>query len=667
MKKHRTIALCALVGCVAAVTGAVGAGQPAASRPEPPAASSPAISPAAVEYTVSLREPQTQMVDMTMTIRGVQTPAIEVAMPSWRPGKYAVLDPAGTVRGVAARSGRGEPLVCEKIEKGTWLVQRAADDDTVVVGYRVYANSIADRTRHVDDTHAFLSPSSVFMYSPDFRDRPLRVKVEAPEGWKTATGLEPDAADPGWLAAADYDVLVDSPLEIGLHDRMSFEVDGVTHEIVVWHAHAPAPGYDREKLTGDLAKIIRVERDIFGEFPYGRYVFLVHCYPGGGGGTEHLNSTIMGAGPQTFATPEGMRRFMGLVAHEFFHTWNVKQFRPAGLKPYNYQHENYTDLLWIAEGTTSYYDDLCLVRAGIVKPDDFLKTLGGWIEGYRNRPGSGIQSLAESSFDAWIKFNKGTPDSVNSTVSFYEKGAMVSLLMDMHIRKESGNKASLDTLMRNMYLAFPLSGPGYTTLDVMRQAERLTLSGFDAFFEDYVEGVKPLDFESALIVAGLEVVREPTRGANRGGGEKDEEAGGDEPDAGKDEPAGPSAAGQRAYIGLTLENKDGLASVATVLSDGPAYKAGVIAGDQVLALNGLRLRPGDLDSALKKVKPGETVVLTIFRYDVLREIEFKADGRFDGKWVVKRVKSPTDEQKAVYESWLGQKWPGGSAGRARRE
>jgi len=633
----------------------------AVGRPGALAAGQPAEQPAApaVEYVVRLPEPQTQMVSMSMTLRSVQAPVIEVSLPAWRPGRYVILDPAGTVRDVVAKSGRGAPLICEKIDKGSWMVQRAEDDETVVVEYRVYANSIADRTRHVDDTHAFLSPSMVFMYAPDYRGRVLRVKIEAPEGWRTATGLDPDPADPAWLTAANYDVLVDSPLEIGLHDSLTFEVEGVPHEIVVWTGHGPTPGYDRKALTEEFAKVILAEKAVFGEFPYSRYVFLIHCYPGGGGGTEHLNSTIMGTGTQTFETPEATRRFMGLVAHEYFHTWNVKQLRPAGLKPYHFQHENYTDLLWIAEGTTSYYSPLSLVRAGIVKPDDYLKTLGNGIEGYRGRPGSMVQSLAESSFDAWIKFSRATPDNVNSTVSFYDKGSLVSLLLDMHIREKSENRASLDTLMRDLYLAFPLSGPGYTTRDVIRAAERLTLGSVDAFFADYVDGVKPLDFESALATAGLEVVHEPARGAGKGGDEEGSDAlKTGEP---KEEPASPATGGQRAYIGLTLESRDGLAAVAAVLADGPAYTAGVIAGDQILALNGLRLRPGDLDNALKKVKPGESVRLSIFRYDVLREIEFKAEGRFDGKWVVRRIKSPTEQQRAVYESWLGQRWPGRAA------
>jgi predicted metalloprotease with PDZ domain len=632
-----------------------------------------AAPPTPVEYTIILREPQTQMVDVSMSIRGLaadQT-ALEIDLPVWRPGKYAVLDPAGGVREVRARSGQGKTLAIEKVEKSQWMVTTGAatGDDEVIIDYRVYANSLGDRTRHVDDTHAFLDPAAVLMYAPEFRDQPARIRIEAPEGWQTATGLDPDPADPATLLAPSYDVLADSPLEIGVHSTIDFEVDGVPHQVVVWNGRKDVPAglgpeFSKDKLVEPVTKMIRAERDIFGEFPYHRYVFLVHCIPGGGGGTEHLNSTIMQVGAATFADEAGLKRFLGLASHEFFHTWNVKQLRPAGLKPvhggYDFQRENYTDLLWVAEGTTSYLDAVCLVRAGVTKPDEYVKGLGGAIDSLRNRPGASVQSLAESSFDAWIKFNHDTPDSVNSTVSFYGKGALVSLLLDLELRTRSDSRASLDTVLREMYRSFPLDGPGYTEEDLIRACERQAGSSFRQFFADYVDGVKWLDFETTLAAAGLEVKHEATKaeGARRGVARSDEakDDSGERPDA--DDTTTTTQPKERTYIGINVEAKDGLASVSSVLTDGPAYKAGVLPGDLIVAVNGERVKGTDLDSILKRIKLGETVKLTLFRYDRLREIEFKADSRAEGKWSVTRVKNPTEQQKAVYEAWLGQPWPG---------
>ncbi len=614
-----------------------------------------------VEYTVRLAEPQTQYVEMTMILRGVSGPSVEFSLPIWRPGRYIVLDPVTTVSGMRARSGRGKNLPCEKIDKSSWLVPTAEGDDEVIIDYRVYCNSLGDRTRHVDDTHAYLDPSMTFVYSPEFRARPTRVRVVAPEGWQTATGLDPDPADAGLLLAPSYDVLADSPLEIGFHDTIRFEVDKVPHEIDIWTGRKDGqtglgPGYDKPKLIAQFTSVIRAERDIFGDFPFKRYVFLVHCIPGAGGGTEHLNSTIMQTRPDVFADEASTKRFMSLMAHEYAHTWNVKQLRPAGLKPldglYDFQHENYTDLLWVSEGTTDYIQRIALVRAGITKPDDLLKGLGTMIESARTRPGAAAQSAAQSSFDAWIDFEKSWADSVNTTVSFYDKGEWASLILDMELRRRSGNKASLDTLLRDLYRAFPLDGPGFTQEDMIRGAEKLTITNFHDWFVDYIVGTRPLDFEGALAEAGLEVLQEATKAEDDG--DKKAEPPKPAPDA--KEPAGPTIVPplkQRAYVGLNL-GADG--TVSSVLADGPAYKAGLIAGDVVAAINGQRLK-GDLDAQLKRIKPGDVVKVTFFRYDRLHEIEFKATGRFDGKWTVRRVKAPTDMQKAVYESWLGQKWP----------
>jgi predicted metalloprotease with PDZ domain len=595
-----------------------------------------------VEYTVLLREPQTQMVDVVMSVRGVRGPELVVCLPVWRPGKYQVLDLSGGVREVRASSGAGRALGVSKRDKSTWVVAREpGDDDEVVVSYRVYANSLGDRTRHVDDTHAFLSPSAVFMYAPEFRGRGLKVRVEAPEGWEVATSLERDPDDPATLLAPGYDVLVDSPLEIGRHERLSFDVDGTPHEIVIWNPTGQGRTLDEARITGDFAKIVRAERDVFGELPYGRYVFLIHAYPGGSGGTEHLNSTIMGCSPAALRDEDAFKRFLGLVSHEFFHTWNVKRLRPAGLQPYDYQRENYTDLLWVAEGTTSYFDDLCLVRAGLMRPDEYLRTLGRMMESHESRPGSRVQSLAESSTDAWVKFNKPTPDAANSTVSFYDKGALVSFLLDMEVRRASGNRSSLDTLMREMYRAFPLSGPGYSAADLREMAERLAGADLGGFFDRYVEGTERPDFGAALAVVGLEVTPREVKGKEAEPGE--------------------------AYIGMTVEARDGLAAVATVLSDGPAYAAGVVPGDLVLAVNGQRLRPGELDAITRKLAPGDQVRLTLSRYDTLREVTFAAGQRPGAKFPLRRSKQAGAEAVAAYESWLGQKWPDSGDGVERED
>lgn len=591
-----------------------------------------------VEYTVRLENPQTQMIDMTMSLRGVPS-TLDVMLPVWRPGRYEVLDSSGAVRGVTATTGDGRPVYVEKTDKATWRLTLPESADDVVVSYRVYANSIANRTRHVDDTHAFLSPACVFMYAPMLRASPLRVVLDGPAHWSVATGLQRADGDERTLVAPDYDVLVDSPIEFGEMDKFDFDVDGVPHQIAVWwgghkgSAESARGGefYGSDRLSKDFSKLIRQQREMFGSFPYSSYVFLVHCYATGGGGTEHLNSTIVGCRPEAFSDEKRYHAFLQLISHEFFHTWNVKQFRPEGLKPYDYQHENYTTLLWVAEGATSYYEDIMLVRSGLYKATEVLDGLRDSIVSQRKRPGGGVQSLSESSFDAWVKFNKPSPDAANSTVSFYDKGALASFALDMLIRSSSEGRGSLDAVMKDLYERYPYSGPAYSERDLIALASSAAGSDVSDFFENHIRGTDPIDFDAALAAVGLKLVHVPAKHRDRA---------------------------DDAYLGMTVDSRGELATVTAVLSDGPAYDAGIVSGDIIIALNGHRVRPADWDASVKRLEPGLTAKLTLFRMDVLREIEVSPFPRQAGTWKIERVHEPTDLQKRAYESWLGVAWSG---------
>ena len=576
-----------------------------------------------IEYTVSLNAPQTQMVDIRMVIRKLEGPTVDVAMPVWRPGRYEVLNPAGGVRNVRAATRAGLPLPIVKTDKTTWQITTGGVEE-VTVTYRVYANSLGDRMRHVDDTHAFLSGATVFFHVPDRLKDPVLVNVEAPASWKIATGLECMPDNPRQLVAPNYDVLVDSPLEIGIHDLLEFEVNGKPHQIVVWGGAK----YDPERLKTDFAKIVRSQAGLFGDMPYGRYVFLIHVGPDASGGTEHLNSTIIQTPRRSLENREAYETFLDTVSHEFFHTWNVKQFRPAGIHPYDYVRENYTDLLWVVEGTTSYYAPLTNVRVGITETDHYLGALSDAIHAMRNRPGARVQSLAEASFDAWIKFSRSIPSDANFTISFYDVGALASLLMDLELRSRTRNRISLDDVMREMYRRFPLSGNGYTTADLIALLDTISESQWNDFFTRYISGTDEYPFESALKVVGLELSIQPER---------------------KDNPTGP-----RPYAGLDVGDRIGGAIVRSVLSDGPAYAAGVVAGDEIVALEGRRVSASQFDEWIGRLHPGDAVTLHIIRRDELRTVSFKLAGKQTGRFTISRMKNPTDSQKAAYQSWLHQ-------------
>ena len=614
-----------------------------------------------ITYDVSFEHRHAQLVDITMTVRNWTEPTLNIYLPVWRPGRYEVLDTAGSVRGLRASDESGDDLPVEKTQKSCWRISNAAGK-TVRISYQLYANSIANRTRHVDETHAFLSGSCVFMYCHERRDAPLWVTLGLPPDWSIASGMAFAPGTRETLVAPDYDTLADSPIEAGIQTVKAFEVAGVEHRFVVWGRADVVP----DSLMDDCAKIVKVQHDLFGSFPHTRYVFLTHIAPGLGGGTEHLNSTIIQAKPTAFDTPKDRRNFLALVAHEFFHTWNIKQFRPQGLKPYDYDRENYTTLLWVAEGTTSYYDELLCARAGVWKPDEYLEALASLIDGEVNRPGAGVQSLESSSFDAWIKFNRPTPDSINSTVSFYSKGALVNFLLDADIRARTENAKSLDDLMRALYQRFPLAGPVYTTIDLLSILRELTGADYEPFFSSYIRGVTPISPETiatTLAVFGLEsrrVADKADKGDPLAHPASDGDAAAPDPTA----PPLPEPA-ERAYLGIEVKDAEGAAVVTSVRADSPAYARGVQTDDQIVAMSGHRLKAADLDARLKKRKPGEVVTLTLFRRDQMMSIDVQLASKPAGKFKIDLMKNPTPLQRGVYESWMGQTWP--SKGQGAKE
>ncbi|MEM7227789.1 MAG: PDZ domain-containing protein [Planctomycetota bacterium] len=587
-----------------------------------------APSRASVDYVIMI-DPPKQMLNVDMVISDVNGSAVDVMLPTWRPGRYEILDMAGGVENVRAEDGGRNPLPIRKISKSSWRVTTNGASQ-VTVSYDVWANDIATRTRHVDDTHAFISPSSVLMYVEAHRDSPSDIDLIKPAEWTVATGLEPVAGMTSSFTAPNYDVLVDSPIEVGVHDVLRFDVDAVPHEIVIWGD----ADYDGKQLVEDFTAIVEHQRSIFGAFPYSRYVFMIHVDGGGGGGTEHLNSTIMQVRRSSLEDDSAYTRFLGLVSHEFFHTWNVKQLRPACIHPYDYQQENVCELFWVAEGTTSYYDDLTLARTGLITPDRYLGMLSSSIDRLRRRPGRKVQSLEMSSFDAWVKFNRRSAHSVNSTVSFYSKGALVSLLMDAHLRAATDNTVTMDDLMRVMYERFPLSGPGFTTDDLLVTARELSGRDFTTFHRQYIAGTDDLDFDSIIGTLGLEVVFDPS----------------DEDWDSDDMP-------RRAYLGLDLGSDGGRTTVRAVRTDGPASAAGVMPGDEVLAMDGRRLTSGGLSDRLDGCSPGQTVELVLFRRDRLITMELDLGSEPDGSWVVQRMDDPSEAQIINYEDWMRQDWP----------
>lgn len=612
-------------------------------------APAPAQDAGTVVYRLGFPAPQAQTVDVEMQIVA-DSGELTLHLPTWRPGKYQILDLSGSLSRVEAADANGEPLTVRKTEKSTWKVtvpRRGA----VSVRYSVYANELGLRTRHVDASHAFLSGSSVFLYSPSTRDLPVRVELDLPDGWRIAGGLEKSAENA--VIAPDYDVLVDSPIEVGEHDLYSYEQNGKTYEIVVWPAGV---ALDSEHLLEDFAEITDEHFDIFGNAPFDRYVFLLHASSGARGGTEHLNSTIMQTSLEavegSFERTDDYERLLGLTSHEFFHTWNVKALRPDGIQPYDYQRENYSTLFWVAEGTTSYYGPLTLARRERIEVKKYLDDLGKSIDAVRNRPGSRVQSVADASFDAWIKFNRPSPNSGNTTVSFYRRGALVSLILDAWVRRESDGARSLDDVLRTLYEQYPLGAGGFTESDLETALRDAAGSDPGELFERYVHGTERLPLEEALATVGVELYLKPPK-------KKDDDDGDDE---GADEEAEEASAEDepspmRAELGLQLREREGHTVIGSVAADGPAYEAGLQPGDELVALDGRRLRAKDLKQRLELYEPGDTVELVVLRRDLLESFNLSLAGRPSGSWALRHVEEPSEAQKDAYRSWIGQDFP----------
>jgi predicted metalloprotease with PDZ domain len=584
-----------------------------------------------VQYTLSITQPTQHLLDVVIDVRDVQAPYLDFMLPTWTPGSYLIREYARHVQDVAAEAG-DQPAPWQKSDKQTWRVQTNGADH-VVLRYRVYGNELTVRTNHVDDTHAHVIPAATFMYVVGVTEQPLNVMVGAPEGWNIATSLNNAPNVPPFhpstlptFAADNYDHLVDSPFEIGVHRVLPFETDGKAHRIVVWgHGNE-----DDARLVADTQKIVQAARDFWGELPYEHYTFfLLLGGKSAGGGLEHRNSTSLLLPRFTFKPDRSYERFLTLTSHEFFHVWNVKRLRAQGLGPFDYTRETYTTLLWAMEGITEYYTDLLLVRAGLLPTKRYLERLADDIVTLQGMPGRQVQSLECASFDAWIKLYRPDENSSNTSVSYYLKGAVVAALLDLEIRRRTQAERSLDDVMRYLHQAYPLDGPGIADrYGYVEAIKDVTGQDLTDFFDRYIAGTNELPYDELLGAAGLALRWDWKDKTN-----------------GEPQPT----------LGVRLKQAGGQLLVASVVSDGPAYAAGLHADDEIVAIDGYRVADeASLRDRLHDHRAGDTVALTIFRREELRGVHVVLAPAPHDTLTLEQVADPTDEQRRVRASWLGQ-------------
>ncbi len=570
-----------------------------------------------IYYDLSMTEPHTHLFEVEIRLEGAKGTEV-VALPVWTPGSYLIREYAKNVQDISARSADDTVLKIKKIDKNHWEIKGKASQD-IIVSYRVYAYEHSVRTSYLNADHALVVPASVLMYWEKNQQRKHYLHINLPGNWSTiTTGMEP-FNKPGNVdfSAKNYDELIDSPLELGNHHVVNFEVLGKPHSMALYGAS----NYDDSVLVSDFTQIIEATASIFGGLPYDHYSFIFHIEEGRGG-LVHANSSVNFIRRWSFNDEKRYKSLLTLVAHEFFHTWNVKRIYPEGIASFDYDNENYLDELWVVEGFTSYYDELILQRMGHTDRETYLEVLKDEINILESRPGRHHQSVAEASYDAWIKYYRSNEHSSNSSISYYNKGHLLGLLLDLKIIAANQGKSSLDDVMRKLYKDFALKKKGFTSDDVNKACEAVSGLKLQSFFQDFVFGVEPLPYDEVFALAGLQL------------------------DSTKE---------KSAYHGASLENQNGRVMITSVAENSPAWDAGLNVKDELVAIDGFRVKSAEPDYFKEKV-PGDRIICTVSRNGVLTDLHLSVGFKPTEISELKQIDEPTDKQKRVFEKWLGLPW-----------
>nr|WP_241461117.1 PDZ domain-containing protein [Shewanella mangrovi] len=577
-----------------------------------------------VLYQVNITEPEHHLAQVSVTFPKTSEDSLQVNLPVWRTGKYTVLPLADGVRNFAATDEQGNKLNWQRSASGEWRV--SLDKPTqVTVSYQLYANELGQRVRDISSTHAYLDASGVMMYSPSFREQPVQVALQVPDAWKSYSGMASGNA-PHSFVADNYDILIDSPIETGISQHRSFTANGKAFELVVWGEG----NYNLDQIVTDLEKVTSKSQDIWNGYPFERYLFIVHATSGARGATEHINSTVIQLPRFNFRERKDYLRFISTASHEFIHTWNVKAYRPEGLVPYDYQQENMSDLLWMAEGSTSYFQNQLLLRAGVMTPKEYLEDLAKRIDRNQHTPGREQQSVAETSLGEWVA--TGGDYARNHSVNIYSEGYLVSMALDFQLLNDTKLKASYRDLHKLLYRDYRIP-KGYNSTIIKQILQQLADKDYSHWWQVNVESPISYDFNKIFDEAGLRLSY------------------GDE-------------AKTKAFLGASLASNS--LKFAYVERNSPAWKAGIAAGDELIAINGLKVSHDGFDKRIGDFNAGDDVEVTLFKDDTLQTKRVSLSKAPDGKLQIKSVKKPARSQKALFEAWLGVDWPFDSDGNFKK-
>jgi predicted metalloprotease with PDZ domain len=578
-----------------------------------------------IRYSIIPKDPAAHLFEVTLTVDTPDPAGQRFALPAWIPGSYMIREFARNIVRINA-SAQGKKLALKKIDKHSW--QAARCDGPLMLSYEVYAWDLSVRAAHLDATHGFFNGTSVFLRVLGQEAAPHEVDIRRPEGaafaaWRVATALpELDAERYGFGAyvAQDYDELIDHPVEMGEFALASFKAHGVQHDVVIT---GRVPNLDMARLTADLKKVCEAQIRLFEpksrRAPMDRYVFMTLAVGDGYGGLEHRASTALICARADLPVvgrkemSDGYRTYLGLCSHEYFHSWNVKRIKPAAFAPYDLQNEGYTSLLWLFEGFTSYYDDLMLVRAGLLDEDAYLKMLAKTANGVLRGAGRTRQSVAESSFDAWVKYYRQDENAPNAIVSYYQKGSLVALGLDLTIRAETKGKRSLDDVMRALWQRYGSdfygdgehAGRGIEEADVLALFEEVSGVKLKRYFDRHIHGTEDVPLAKLFEAFGIDTED-------------------------KRDNAKPS-------LGVRATKDGNDCKLANVHEGSAAHRAGLSALDLLVAIDGIRVTASNLDALLSRYRVNDVVRLHAFRRDELMAFDVKliAEGAPQLRFVAK--------------------------------
>lgn len=596
---------------------------------------------APLKYSIRPADPAAHLFEVRLTIADPDPAGQVLGLPAWIPGSYMIRDYARHVVAIRAESD-GLNVVLDKLDKSRWQAAPVERELTVIA--EVYAFDESVRGAHLDTTHGFFNGTCVFLEPEGFEDRACEVEILAPDKphgkhWRVATSLESDGAPVygfGRYKAGNYAELIDHPVEMGELTIGEFTIRDIPHVFAIRGRHAA----DMARLCHDVETLCTTQHEFLGTpQDLDRYVFLLHAPGDGYGGLEHAwsSSLVASRGSLPPRGLEGMsdeyRTFLGLVSHEYFHLWNVKRMKPARFRPYDLTRETHTGLLWVFEGITSYYDDRMLLRSGLITIESWLELVGQTMTRVRRGAGRLRQSVEASSFDAWTKFYKQDENAGNAIVSYYAKGSLIALALDLKLREDTGGKVSLDDVMRECWQRFGETGQGMGEGEFEAVCDETSGLVLDDFFANAVRGTGELPLDGLLERHGIRVrYRAAAGGADKGGK--------------------PAEAGMPVAFGAKLAERDGATFVTTVANGTPAEKAGLAARDQLLALDGLRVGAGTLDKTLRRFRPNDTASLTVFRGDELMELSLRFTKPVEDTVYLELVDDPGEEARARRDALL---------------